>query len=118
MRPDERISHAQTMFAQYPEMFPEKHQASILKGFIEIGMTPLEVVVAGGAFSFKVSSDSAQWANHTDPYKIMWAQSVRPDNSEIWMTFKNSTQFPGESESLFRVYIKHGQAVEIEKLER
>jgi hypothetical protein len=46
----------------------------------------------------------------------MWAQSQQPDNSEIWMTFKNETQYPGEGLKNFKVYFKGGKALTITKL--
>jgi len=81
-----------------------------------MGMTPFEAKLAGGAFAFKVVADAARWPTNSDPYKVMWAQSLLPDNSEIWMTFKNSTQFPDEPECMFRVHFRRGKVIEIEKV--
>ncbi len=116
MTPDERKNYAQTMFAQHPEQFPEERRPSILNGIVTLGMTPFEAKLAGGAFAYKVMADPSRWSPDTDPFKVMWAQSLQPDNSEIWMTFKNATQFSSESAHAFRVYIKNGHAVQIEKL--
>ena len=112
----ERNSYAQTMFAQHPELFPEDRRQSILDGVVLIGMTPFEARLAGGAFAYKVVADKAKWPEHSDPLKVMWAQSMQADNSEIWMTFKNSSQFLGGNDATFRVYFEHGRAVRIEKL--
>lgn len=116
MKLDEQVGYVNTMFSRHPELFPEQHREAILRGQILTGMTPFEAKLAGGAFYFKVVADTAIWPPNADPYKIMWAQSMQTDNSEIWMTFQNSTQFPMIGECTFRVHFKHGKAVDIEKL--
>ncbi|AKN93018.1 hypothetical protein ACU10_08155 [Xanthomonas oryzae pv. oryzicola] len=117
MTPDERRAYAQTMFAQHPELFPDDRRQSILNGVIEIGMTPFEARLAGGAFAYKVVADKARWPENADPLKVMWAQSMQADDSEIWMMFKNSSQYLGDSDTSFRVYFERGGAIKIEKLE-
>ena len=116
MTPEERKSYAKTMFAQHPELFPEDRQQSILDGIVEIGVTPFEARLAGGAFAYKVIADKSKWPEHSDPLKVMWAQSMQADDSEIWMMFKNSTQFPEGKETAFRVHFERGVAIKIEKL--
>jgi hypothetical protein len=116
MTPEERKSYAQTMFAQHPELFPEDRRQSILDGVVLIGMTPFEARLAGGAFAYKVVADKTKWPEQSDPLKVMWAQSMQADGSEIWMTFKNLSQFPGGNDTTFRVYFEYGCAVTIEKL--
>lgn len=113
---EERNKYAQTMFEQHPELFPEENRSSILNGIVMLGMTPFEARLAGGAFTFRVVADKAHWSDDSDPLKVMWGQSMRPDNSEIWMTFKNSSQFSTTFENIFRVYFEHGKAIKIEKL--
>lgn len=114
---DERKNFAQLMFAKHPELFPEDRRSSILDGVVALGMTPFEAKLAGGAFVFKVVADASRWPEHSDPLKVMWAQSMFQDSSEIWMTFKNSTQFSGKAETVFRVYFQKGIAIKIEMLE-
>lgn len=116
MTPDERRNYAQAMFAQHPEIFPEDRRLSILNGVVTLGMTPFEAKLAGGAFAFKVVADTSRWPANSDPYKVMWAQSMLPDKSEIWMTFRNATQFLEGNESLFRVHFEKGHAINIEKI--
>jgi hypothetical protein len=96
--------------------FPEDRRKAILDGVVMIGMTPFEAGLAGGAFAYKVAADPSQWPVNADPYKVMWAQSMLPDKSEIWMIFKNSTQIPGGSDCKFRVYFTRGCASKIEIL--
>jgi hypothetical protein len=113
---EERRSYAQTIFVQHPELFPEDRRQSVLDGVVLIGMTPFEAKLAGGAFAYKVVADKAKWPEHSDPFKVMWAQSMQADNSKIWMTFKNNSQFFEGGETAFRVHFEHGRAVEIEKI--
>lgn len=105
------------MFARHPELFPENRWSSILDGVVLIGMTPFEARLAGGAFVYRVAADKEKWPEHSDPLTVMWAQSVQADNSEIWMTFKNSSQFIGGNKATFQVYFERGHAVKIEKME-
>lgn len=116
MTPEERKSYAQTMFAQHPELFPEDRRQSILDGVVVLGMTPFEARLAGGAFAYKVVADKTKWPEQSDPLKVMWAQSMQADDSEIWMTFKNLSQFPDGNDTTFRVYFEHGHAVKFEKI--
>jgi len=46
------------------------------------------------------------WENNADPYNVMWAQSTQADDSQIWMTFENATQYPAEGKQSFRVFFK------------
>jgi hypothetical protein len=111
-------SSAKAMFAAYPKFFPEERRQSILDGVVLLGMTPLEARSAGGAFFYKVSADPKRWAANSDPLKVMWAQSTQADDSEIWMTFKNRSQFLSANDVMFRVYFEQGRAVRIEKMEK
>ena len=79
-------------------------------------MTPFEARLAGGAFAYKVVADKTKWSEQSDPLKVMWAQSMQPDNSEIWMIFNNSSQFLGDGKTQFRVYFERGRTVRIEKM--
>lgn len=106
------------VFKDYPDKISPAIQEKILAGQIALGMTPYDAYLAAGAFTFKVIADPAKWGKNADPYKVMWAQSTQADDSQIWMTFDNDTQYPTEGKHSFRVFFKNGQAVEIEKLER
>ena len=114
MNDAESQAFARKMFAEHPELFPEERRQPILDGRVTLGMTPYEAKLAGGAFAFKVIADKTRWPADADPWKVMWRQSIEADDSEIWMTFKNATQFPGEGERVFRVHFKRGKAVDIE----
>jgi hypothetical protein len=114
--PDEQ-AFALKMFAERPELFPEERRQAILEGRVTLGMTPYEAKLAGGAFAFKVIADPKRWPTGADPFKVMWRQSIEADDSQIWMTFKNARQFPGDGERVFRVHFEHGKALEIEVME-
>lgn len=113
---DERKNYALKTIAKHPQSFREIYRNAILDGRVELGMTPFEAKLAGGAFFFEVMADSSKWPDGTDPYKVMWTQTESPDKSEIWMIFKNSTQFSTEFDCAFRVYFKQGKAVNIERM--
>ena len=54
-----------------------------MNGVVELGITPFEARLAGGAFAYKVVADKARWPENADPLKVMWAQSMQADDSEI-----------------------------------
>lgn len=112
-RPSPRQDVARRVFAEHPEMSRQNRRESILKGIIEMGMTPYEAKLAGGEFSYKVISDSAIWVPNADPIKVMWTQSIRPDESRIWMTFWNTSQFETAMDRTFTVYFVDGKAQSI-----
>lgn len=116
MTPEERDTYVQSMIAEHPDLFPEERRALVMNGTVVLGMTPDEAHMAAGAFAYKVVADKARWPEHSDPLQVIWAQSTQPDDSEIWMMFKNATQFPGEGEQPFRVVFQRGRAVGIQKL--
>lgn len=92
------------------------HKSDKVLSPVVLGMTPSEARHAAGAFFFKVIADLSRWEKNADPYQVMAAQSQQPDDSRIWMTFKNTVQYPSEGEQAFRVHFRHGKAVEIENL--
>lgn len=103
------------VFKEHPDKISPAIQEKILAEQVVLGMAPYDAYLAAGAFFFKVIHDSAKWPKNADPYKVMWAQSIQADDSQIWMTFQNDTQYPGEGKQSFRVFFKNGKAVEIEK---
>ena len=111
---DERRAGVLKMFTQEPDFFREERRASILKGVVEIGMSPHEARLAGGAFFYRVVADTSKWPEHSDPMRVIWAQTMHPDNSEITMTFKNSSQSPKCEEMAFEVHFVKGRVVRIE----
>jgi hypothetical protein len=116
MTNEERQAFAKSMFEKEPRLFPEERRAAIIAGVITLGMTPYEAKLAGGAFAFEVAASRSKWTADSDPYKVMWAQSLEPDDSKIRMTFKNLTQSMTGEMSVFRVEFEHGAATSIEVL--
>lgn len=113
-----RRSEILQVFKEHPDKISPAIQEKILAEQVVLGMTPYDAYLAAGAFAFKVIADKTKWEKNADPYKVMWAQSIKPDDSQIWMTFENDTQYPEDGKRSFRVFFKHGKAVEIEKLGR
>ncbi len=105
------------IFKDHPDKISPAIQAKILDEQVVLGMTPYDAYLAAGAFFFKVIHDPTKWQKNADPYKVMWAQSITPDDSQIWMTFQSDTQYPEEGKQSFQVFFKRGKAVEIEKQE-
>lgn len=111
---ERRKNEALEIFRQFPGKIAPSIQEKILKQEVVIGMTPYDSYLAGGAFSYKVIADPAVWKGNVDPYQVMWAQSVKPDASQIWMTFENDTQFPNKKGKIFfQVHFSNGLAQEI-----
>ena len=92
---NERLSFFHKIKSEHPNSYRKEFEDDIERGVIVLGMTPFEAKLAGGAFYYKVQADSAVWKEHTDPMQVMWAQSERPDNSEIEIIFQNETQDKG-----------------------
>ena len=111
-----RRNEAIQVFKDHPDKIAPAIQEKILAEQVVLGMTPYDAYLAAGAFAFKVIADPTKWEKNADPYKVMWAQSVSPDQSQIWMTFENDTQYPAEGKKLFRAFFQNGKALEIEKL--
>lgn len=89
-------------------------RAAILLQQVTFGMSPFEAKMAAGAFAFKVKLDGNKWPPNTDPLLVIDAQHAHPDESEIWLTFENDTQFTGEGLKRFDVYFTHGRVNKIE----
>lgn len=98
----------------YGDRIPEQTQKAILEQRVALGMSPYEAKLAGGAFQYRVEMDAKYWPAKSDPLQVMWAQSVRPDDSKIWMTFETGTQFPEQGRTKFTVYFEKGKAVQID----
>lgn len=100
---EQRRAEALKVFKEYPDKISPEIQEKILAQQVVLGMTPYDAYLAAGAHYYKVSADPEKWKRNADPYKVMWAQSVAPDNSEIWMTFETDTQYPGQGRKRFEV---------------
>jgi len=111
-----RRDEALRLFVEHPESFMPAVREAILANRVIVGMRPYDCYLAAGAFAYKVQADTAIWPPSSDPLRVLWAQTLRPDNSQIWMSFETDTQFPGEGLCRFRVHFRHGAVARIEKL--
>ena len=112
-----RLEFAKGVIRDYGDKIPPQIQKDILEQRVTLGMPPYEAHLAAGAFVFKVQADQSKWPEDADPYRVMWAQSTHPDNSQIWMTFETATQFPDKGNTKFSVFFQNGKAVEINALD-
>lgn len=106
------LAIAKEDIAKYGEYIPLDKQKAILNQKVVIGMSPYEAKLAAGAFKYGLQADP-KWPPNTDPLRIIYAQSLHPDDSKIFMIFETETQFPGEGRVAFRVDFKRGKAVKI-----
>jgi len=104
---------AQEAIQEYGDKISLEAREHILVQRVVLGMSPFEALLAGGAFVFRVEPDRKVWPIGTDPYRIIYGQSHTPDDSKIWMTFENETQFPGEGRKAFTVEFERGKAIKI-----
>lgn len=101
------------VFKDHPEKFSAEMIAAYRAHRIIEGMDPYLASKAGGAFQYRVDADH-KWPKATDPLRIIFAQAMHPDDSKIWMTFENSTQFPAQGQVRFAVIVEHGVVTRIE----
>jgi len=83
---------------------------------ITLGMNTREASLAGGAYFYRVIADEDVWDKDTDPTIIIKTQATHPDNSQIWMTFQNVTQYPEKGIQTFQVEFQHGKVVLINNI--
>ncbi len=85
---------------------------------ITLGMNTNEASLAGGAYFFRVIADENVWDKDTDPNIIIKTQVTKPDNSQIWMTFQNETQYPDKGLQTFQVEFQKGKIVDIKNISK
>jgi hypothetical protein len=94
----------------------EEIKKNIKLGKIVKGMNTLQASLAGGAYFFRVVADPDVWDKDTDPNIIIKAQIENPDNSQIWMTFQNNTQYKKKGIQAFQVEFQKGKVVDIKNI--
>ena len=112
---EKRLEYAKETIRLYGDKIAPSAQKAILEQKITVGMSPYEAGLAGGAYFFKVEADPVIWPANTDPNVVIAKQATHPDNSKIWLTFENATQFPAEGSTKFTVYFEKGIALKIDK---
>ncbi|MGE3612527.1 MAG: hypothetical protein AB7G20_03450 [Sulfurimonas sp.] len=85
---------------------------------ITIGMNTNEASLAGGAYFYRVIADEDVWDKDTDPNIIIKTQVTKPDNSQIWMTFQNASQYPDKGLQTFQVEFQKGKVVDIKNISK
>ena len=111
-----RLEYAKGVIRDYGDKIPPQIQKDILAQRVTLGMPPYEASLAAGAYIFRVIADPAKWPKNVDPYKVIQAQTLHPDDSQIWMTFETATQFPEKGMTRFQVFFRGGKALEIKEL--
>jgi hypothetical protein len=116
-KPDVRLGEkakqvTQNETAAHPELSDEAKR-NISNHKITLGMTPEEARLAGGGCFYKVKADPRQWPPGSDPLVVMARQTDHPDDSEITLTFRNTTQFDTREPTTFRVELRRGRVTEI-----
>jgi len=113
---EKRLEYAKGVIRNYGDKIPPQVQKDILAQKITLGMPPYEASLAAGAYVFQVIADPAKWPKNADPYNVIQAQTLHPDDSQIWLTFKTATQFPDKGMTQFKVFFRGGKALKIEEL--
>ena len=111
-----RLEYATGVIRDYGDKIPPQIQKDILAQRVTLGMPPYEASLAAGASTFEVIADPTKWPKSADPYKVIQAQTLHPDDSQIWMIFETATQFPEKGMTRFKVFFRGGKALEIKEL--
>jgi hypothetical protein len=112
----ERLELAKDVIRRFGDKIPRDIQLAILAQRVTVGMPPYEASLAAGEYTFEVKADP-KWPANVDPQEVIQAQSMHPDHSRIWLTFRNGTQFPDKGVTRFKVYFEDGRAKEITPLD-
>jgi len=80
------------------------------------GMNTFQAGLAGGAYFFRVIADPDIWEKDIDPNIVIRVQVNKPDNSQIWMTFQNNTQYKEKGKQTFQVTFEQGKVIDVTKI--
>lgn len=100
---EQRLEMLNKTLAEATKIIAPGNFELISQGIIGFGMSPYEAQIAGGRFSYHVKADASVWEQGSDPLRVIWSQSLKPDRSMIKMTFSNKTQFNSDDAKLFHV---------------
>ena len=91
-------------------------RAALEKGQVIKGMSLQEASIAGGPYISAIDRDRAVWPNeNADPWQILEAQQLHPDNSKINLLSQNVTQFNTQQRVQFTAVFARGRVVRIER---
>ncbi len=105
-----------TKTQEFIHKYSKSIQKNISQGKIIKGMDTYAASLAGGAYFYRVIADEEVWDKDTDPNIIIKTQVTKPDNSQIWMTFQNTTQYPQKGLQAFRVEFQRGKVININNI--
>ncbi len=98
-------------YAEDSECFREEFRESIYKRVVVKGMWPAEAFLAGGGGIYRVKADPKKWEKRAYPRLVMKAQCTDPDDSEIEIDFRNSSQYSGGVVRKFTVRFENGVVI-------
>ena len=107
-----RAAELRSKYLADPKVSAEIKEA-IRKRVVIVGMCPFEVFAAAGmpVGIYEVTPDPKKWRFDIAPPVIIDAQCEKPDDSVIWLTFKNKTQFGTADPVVFHVRFEKGRSV-------
>jgi hypothetical protein len=111
-----RRKEALRVFSEQPNYFAQPIRDAILANRVISGMTPYDVHLAVGAFSFKLMADRQQWPKDANPWDVMWAQTFAPDQSQIWLMFDSALQQPELGQRRYQAVLQAGRVVQLNLL--
>ncbi|MEN9868847.1 MAG: hypothetical protein RL748_4437 [Pseudomonadota bacterium] len=111
-----RRKEALRVFSEQPNYFSQEIRDAILSNLVIPGMTPYDVHLAVGAFTFRVSADPKVWPPGANPWDVLWAQSAAPDQSAISLMFESDIQLADVGHQRFLAHFKAGRVLVVEHL--
>ncbi len=112
---EKRALEAKQYLATRPDLQGD-FRSAIERGQVMIGMAPDEAAAAGGGSFCEVQQDPKVWPQSgTDPWRVLAAQRLNPDDSKITLTFRNTTQFGTNTPVPFSVVFVRGRVARIER---
>lgn len=111
-----RRKEALRVFSEQPNYFSQEVRDAILSNLVIPGMTPYDVHLAVGAFTFRVSADPKVWPPGANPWDVLWAQSAAPDQSAISLMFESDLQLADSGHQRFLAHFKAGRVLVVEHL--
>jgi hypothetical protein len=112
---EERAHAAKQYLATRPDLQSD-FRSAIERGQVMLGMAPDEAAAAGGGCFSEVQQDPKVWPQSgTDPWRVLAAQRLHPDDSKITLSFRNTTQFGTNTPVPFSVVFVRGRAARVER---
>ena len=114
--PDQQHRAAANEYLSSRNDISTEFRTAIENSQVLIGMSPEEASIAGGANIFDIDRDRTVWPKEeTDPWRILAAQRLHPDDSKIKLHFENKTQFGTSEKVRFTAIFVRGRVASIER---